>query len=196
MSGIYLKDLTPNTSVLIENLRDEIKVIRGKLNDIIREKGYKDRLDCVEGLLTCGLISLYAVNQDIIKNEIARDDSNRGSSIYFAPRGIGLDECPGCFVCGTTKRNEEANMYLNNIAAFVKTKESGEQILSWFDKGARLDYREYEPNWIQLKIGACDKHLPSLNYLCNITSNNHKRIRKIDIIEAVTFHEPEKMNHK
>ncbi len=45
-----------------------------------------------------------------------------------------------------------------NIAAFVTSKEEGEEVVRWFGDGAYLDFRPSEPNWIQVKIGACEKH--------------------------------------
>ncbi len=55
----------------------------------------------------------------------------------------------------------------DNIAGFVDTKESGERIVDkmFNNVGARLDYREHEPNWIQVKIGACPEHLDNLKDL-------------------------------
>lgn len=83
---------------------------------------------------------------------------------FFRSRGIGLDITPGCFVCGG-----DQTMY-NNIAAYVNTKEAGERILVFFKSGAWLDYRPQSPDYVQVKIGACDKHkdkLKKLNALCN-----------------------------
>lgn len=46
-----------------------------------------------------------------------------------------------------------------DISGFIQTKSDGEIILSWvrkiFDgdvRSCRLDYREYEPDWIQFKF--------------------------------------------
>ena len=87
----------------------------------------------------------------------------------LAVRGIGLDEVPGCFVCGAIWRDEAArkarNSYLSNISAFVKTKEVGEKIVAMFPRGARLDFRPTEPDWIQVKIGACSAHYLLLDRL-------------------------------
>lgn len=81
-------------------------------------------------------------------------------------RGIGTDHTPGCFVCGG-----EPGMY-SNVSGFVTSKEAGEQIVAWFPRGARLDYREHEPNWIQVKVGACAVHLPHLQQLAgSVTSD-------------------------
>lgn len=69
---------------------------------------------------------------------------------------------------------------LHNIAAYVKTKEDGEEIVSWFKSGAWLDYRKKEPDYIQVKIGACDEHLENLKVL-NDATLEYNIIRKIDI---------------
>ena len=58
---------------------------------------------------------------------------------------------------------------MHNIAAFVASKDAGERIVAMFERGAWLDYREYEPNWIQVKIGACDKHKQNLELLERLT---------------------------
>ncbi len=34
-----------------------------------------------------------------------------------------------------------------------------------FPSGAQLDYRDYEPDRVQVKIGACDEHLGNLQRL-------------------------------
>jgi hypothetical protein len=75
------------------------------------------------------------------------------------PRAIGLDWTPGCFCCG----GERGLHY--NISFFVPSRETGEVVASLFASGAFLDYRDFEPNWIQVKVGACDDHLPNLEHL-------------------------------
>jgi hypothetical protein len=87
------------------------------------------------------------------------DKRPEGGGEFLSSRGIGLDSTPGCFVCGGKQ-----GMY-NNIAAFVITKAAGERVVAMFHQGARLDYREHEPDWIQVKIGACNRHLPNLQIL-------------------------------
>lgn len=88
-----------------------------------------------------------------------------GGGEFFRSRGIGLDSC-ACFVCGAQQnRNERGSVFLNNIAAFAQCKEAGERVVAMFPQGARLDYREHEPDRVQVKIGACDLHLPHLQKL-------------------------------
>jgi hypothetical protein len=93
------------------------------------------------------------------------DKRPEGGGDYFRPRGIGLDTTPGCFVCGGPK-----DLY-SNISAFVGCKAAGERVVAMFDQGARLDYREYEPDRVQVKIGACDKHKTQLEQLGEKTSS-------------------------
>jgi hypothetical protein len=55
-----------------------------------------------------------------------------------------------------------------DMAAFVDSKEAGERVVGMFQQqGSRafLDFRPSEPNWVQVKIGACDDHLPNLEGL-------------------------------
>lgn len=82
-----------------------------------------------------------------------------GGGEYFSSRGIGMDTTPGCFVCGG-----EPGLH-HNIAAFVRTKEAGERVVSMFAHGARLDYRPHSPDRVQVKIGACHGHLHNLEHL-------------------------------
>jgi hypothetical protein len=185
---VYGTDFSRPVSVIIEELRNKMAELRGTIIDI--KCGYphwSGRIDCVEGLLTCGLVTLHNVNEEVIGFEINVADADIGPSLKFSPRGIGLDVCPCCFVCGTQERNQGSNHYLNNIAAFVDSKEEGEKIVGMFNGKARLDYREREPNRIQLKVGACDKHLPNLELLYNTTKENHGRIRQKNIIDAVAL---------
>lgn len=99
-------------------------------------------------------------------------------SVRIGIRGIGKDFTPGCFVCGG-----DEGCY-HNIAAFVSYREDGERAVALFAQGARLDYRENEPNWIQLKIGACDKHLPNLQSLEEKVSSNNGLLSPDLIVEA------------
>jgi len=92
------------------------------------------------------------------------DKKPEGGGEFFHPRGIGLDTCT-CFVCDLTDRNT----MLNNIAAFVQCKDAGERVVEMFGHGARMDYRDHEPDRVQVKVGACDKHLPNLKKLFELT---------------------------
>ena len=112
-----------------------------------------------------------------VKPDIRPDNG----SDFFSVRGIGTDKTPGCFCCGGKKR------YHNNIAAFVKSKQAGERIVKLFGEyGAWLDYREFEPDWIQVKIGACDKHLPNLEKLAELTSDGIITLDKVEKAKTLT----------
>lgn len=104
---------------------------------------------------------------------------------YFRSRGIGLDSCT-CFVCGVTTRDKLHDYaMLNNIAAFVQCKAAGERVVQLFKQGARLDYREYEPDWVQVKVGACDRHLPNLKYLEELCVDGKISAKKV--VEAIAL---------
>ncbi len=181
-------------SETLELARRQIVTARRTLEDAVRKHGWKDRISHVEGLLTCGLVTLAHSKEEVVKFEIATLDKERGPHLKFNPRGIGLDVCPCCFVCMATKRAEGKNNYLHNIAAFVESKPDGEKIVEWFTSLARLDYREREPNWIQLKVGACDLHLSNLKELERLTSK-YGVIRQKDIEESLNT-PSQIINHK
>jgi len=87
------------------------------------------------------------------------DTRPEGDGEFFHSRGLGTDMTPGCFVCGGERS------YYSNIAAFVQCKEAGERVVSMFKSGARLDYRDFEPDRVQVKIGACSSHRANLEAL-------------------------------
>jgi hypothetical protein len=96
-----------------------------------------------------------------------QDKRPEGGGEHFFVRGIGSDITPGCFRCGGLN-----GMY-SNIAAFVQCKEAGERVVEMFKTGARLDYRESEPDRVQVKIGACESHKNNLEILskrCQVDS--------------------------
>lgn len=83
---------------------------------------------------------------------------------FFRPRGLGTDWTPGCFVCGGAE-----GLY-GNVAAFVQCREAGERVVAMFGAGVRLDYRQYEPDRVQVKVGACAAHEGALRTLLRATS--------------------------
>lgn len=179
-TGPIIEDFS--MSEYIELARTQIAEARNTLHRAAVKHGWKDRVDHVDGLLTCGLVTLSYSKEEIVKYEIAAIDKLRGPHIPFRSRGIGLDVCPCCFVCGV-----KGNNYLNNIAAFVNSKQDGELVVEWFNQRARLDFRESEPNWIQVKVGACDAHLPNLEALSKETGR-YGVLRKVDIEEHGQSH--------
>ena len=176
-----------------EHLRNLISDVRSKFYEL--KKFHVDghhTLDAVEGLLTCGIVTLCSYQDDVNKYDIKWHGGGVekvGKPIVFSSRGIGLDSCPGCFVCNKPKRTDDPTKsdLLNNISAFVSSKADGEEIIRWFrGTGARLDWREWEPNWIQVKIGACDKHLPQLKWLSRET-RKYNRLWRHQIEDARKF---------
>lgn len=97
------------------------------------------------------------------------DKQPDGGGEFFWSRGIGLDSCI-CFVCGSRDRDGEGPRMRNNIAAFVQCKASGERVVAMVEQGAWLDFRAHAPDRVQVKIGACDTHLPNLRQLNRLCS--------------------------
>lgn len=105
------------------------------------------------------------------------DKRPEGGGEFFWVRGIGTDNTPGCFICGG-----QSELH-SNIAAFVQCKEAGERIVQMFKAGARLDYRDSEPDRVQVKIGSCEEHLGDLRRLADDASKE-KRITKEMLVSA------------
>lgn len=80
------------------------------------------------------------------------------SPIAWRSRGIGLDQTPGCFVCGGPDGLRK------NIAAIIRKEDEG-AALACFRTGARMAYFHGDRNVPQIKVGACDEHLPALEHL-------------------------------
>lgn len=160
---IYGTDFSKPLAELVELIRNQLTNARGQIHDIIHAyPGFKDRFDSAEGLLTCGISYLYHVKQEMEQHTIRHEDG-----VKFNPRGIGSDYTPGCFCCGGDK-----DLY-SNISGFVSSKADGEKVVGMFSTGVYLDFRDYEPNWIQVKIGACKDHLPNLEHLYRLMVGEH-----------------------
>lgn len=59
---IYYKDaeeMNKPLSELMEELRSDLSRIRGKLSDIKRNHGWADRIEHLEGGLTCMLVAMH-----------------------------------------------------------------------------------------------------------------------------------------
>lgn len=86
----------------------------------------------------------------------------------FRPRPLGSNWLP-CFVCAKNRTAEAGRWDLvSDFASFVHGKEGGEQVVKMFSLlglHATLDYRDFEPQWVQVKIGACKDHHPTLESL-------------------------------
>src|SRR5271165_6475879 len=85
--------------------------------------------------------------------------------LYWSPRGIGFDSVP-CFV---TKQKECSGR--PNISGFVSSREDGQKVVDMFGGYARLDYRDFEPNWIQVKVGVEKEHEEVLDRLMVVCSD-------------------------
>ena len=186
---IFKTDLSNPTSACLADVRATILKARNQINDIQSGKGWEDRLTPTEGLLTCGLVTMDYVMDEIFQHEIDSLDAKYGQSYKFSSRGIGLDQVDCCFVCSATRRNAEAkagnNIYLHNIAAHLDSATQAE-VLNLFPRGARMDYYHGDPKAPQIKIVACDLHLPNLQHLHDSTSY-YRRIREGHVAAALEF---------
>lgn len=67
---IYGTDFSRPLSELVEFARTDIARVRGRLSDIsFAYPGWGEHLACVEGLLTCGLVTLHKTAEDMRENE-------------------------------------------------------------------------------------------------------------------------------
>ena len=101
---------------------------------------------------------------------------DENTAIRMSPRGLGSDSSPGCFICGG-----DPGLY-SNFSAFVGSRMEGEQVVQLIEQGVRLDYRDREPNWIQVKIGACEDHVAQLEILCLLLRGNVLSKHLIDLV--------------
>lgn len=69
--AIYGTDLSIPPSEAVAAVRAKLANCRGQLFDIYTAHGWKDRIDHVEGLLTCGIIALYNTVEEMRKSEQA-----------------------------------------------------------------------------------------------------------------------------
>jgi hypothetical protein len=59
-----IEEMDKPLSVLMEDLRGEIHRTRGKLGDMKRAFGWDDRIEPLEGVLTCMLMTMYGVMEE------------------------------------------------------------------------------------------------------------------------------------
>jgi hypothetical protein len=72
MNPIFYKDakeMDKPLSELMEELRIDLSKIRGKLSDIKSSYGWDDRIEHIEGGLTCMLVAMYATMEEWKKFE-------------------------------------------------------------------------------------------------------------------------------
>lgn len=93
--------------------------------------------------------------------------------VWWSPRGIGCDSVP-CFVTKQSKCDLRSN-----ISGFVRSREDGKHVVEIFGGYARLDYRDYEPNWIQVKVGVEKEHKEVLDRLMVACSDNFLTPKKL-----------------
>jgi len=128
--------------------------------------------------------------------------SMESSAEKFQPRGIGLNWI-ACFVCYeikdgysdlidgkpggevvksifTADRKYYRGGYGSvqaDMSSFVTDRAAGKRVVEMFamhESSAYLDFRLHEPNYVQVKIGACERHLPNLRHLQQLTQEaNH-----------------------
>lgn len=130
---------TPYISTQIEQIRNELTDLRSRVNRFVREKPYCEQLKAVDGMITGLIVYLHYQKDEIAKIEVLCNDHERGKSLRFASRGVGTEGGIGCFITGSDYQSA-------NLAAFVKSKEEGEQIVQWFGQGAyfRLSFERAE----------------------------------------------------
>lgn len=71
-SPIYyssLEEMDKPLSELMEQLRTDLAKIRGKLSDIKRLHGFDDRIEHIEGGLTCMLVAMYSTMEEWKQHE-------------------------------------------------------------------------------------------------------------------------------
>jgi hypothetical protein len=71
---IFGADLSKPLSEVVEDVRNMLTAARGQLSDIsFRHRGWGEHLAPMEGLLTCGLISLHFVMEQMREHEAKQD---------------------------------------------------------------------------------------------------------------------------
>ena len=76
---IYGTDFSRPLPDIIEKLRMEITRIRGSLGDIGRAyPGWDERVEPIEGLLTCGLVALFHVRAEMLKVQATEKPPSEG----------------------------------------------------------------------------------------------------------------------
>lgn len=88
---------------------------------------------------------------------------------YYHPRGAGGGDGSGhCFIC------MDEHVSGKDMAGFVSSREGGLNVVEMFGgpKRARLDYRAFEPDWVQVKIATCRDHDWKIDYLYLLTQQS------------------------
>lgn len=70
LKPIYGTDFSIPLSTTVEKVRRDISHARGQLSDIsFAYNGWGERVKCVEGLLTCGLMALHQIKEEMREHE-------------------------------------------------------------------------------------------------------------------------------
>lgn len=151
------------------NYLKKIKEIRDGIIDARRNVApyewqgteYEHDLKALEGTLTLTISNLYYLQKRVRQWKIDKLKKELNEPVYdFTSRGIGQEFGLRCFVTG----DDNDGYCMPNISGFVDSKENGEAICA-FVPGSYLDYREHEPNYIQVKIGAHPDQIVKLRRL-------------------------------
>lgn len=100
-------------------------------------------------------------------------DKQAENGEFFSSRGIGIERGLGCYVCGSENQS-------TNMAAYVRCKESGQRIVLLLKQGAKLDWRKWEPDYVQVKVGACNIHVECLNKLNELVGDGVINLKRIE----------------
>lgn len=74
--AIYGTDLSKPVSEIVAGIRSALTQARGQIFDVsFRWPGWGERLKAVEGLLTCGIVTLYNDIEEMKKAEAPRDSA-------------------------------------------------------------------------------------------------------------------------
>lgn len=105
----------------------------------------------------------------------------------FVSRGIGQNWLP-CFLCGHQpkfKCQADCSFFVDATLVHILNadeKTAIHPIMSWFHAqdilAGKLDYRSFEPNRVQVKLGACGEHEPNLLLLSMLCVMNDNKITK------------------
>lgn len=75
---IYGVDLSKPLSETIELIRGQISTIRGKLHDIgFAKTAWTQDMESVQGLLTCGLVTLHWIMEEMKKAEKTKEELSK-----------------------------------------------------------------------------------------------------------------------
>jgi hypothetical protein len=80
-------------------------------------------------------------------------------ALYWQPRGIGSNGGWPSLVTG------DFVPFGPDLSGFVVSKEDGKAVVEMFGGNAKLDFRDFEPDWIQVKVIVEEEHREVLQRL-------------------------------